>query len=734
MMRAALEVWGGVECTYNRVGDQYFDQLHYNGHDRRIEDLDEFARIGITTLRYPFLWERTAPNGVAQADWSWADARLERMKKLGIRPIAGFVHHGSGPRDTDLLDPQFGEKLAEYAGAFAQRYPWVEDYTPINELFTTARFSALYGVWYPHRKDYPSCLRALLNECRGTILSMRRIREVNPRARLIQTDDLGKASSTELLRYQSDFENERRWLGWDLLCGRIVPGHSLYQLFIKNGVRESELAWIAENSCPPDILGVNHYPLSNRHLDERMERYPQWSHGGNAKHAYADVESVRIADAKFIEPEQILKEAWERYKIPIAVTEIHVDATREDQLRWFMEIWHAAERLRDKGVDIRALTAWGLLGHFDWHCLVSRCEGYYESGVYDLRAPRPRPTALATMLKSLSESGKFDHPLLAVPGWWRRPDRIRHPAQIESPEPGSSQSYGNAKHAEFASVRPLVIAGARGTLGHAFARICERRGIPYRLLGRDQMDITKPALVQEVLSDLKPWAVVNATGYVRVDDAENDVERCFQENTLGPENLARACSQLDISLATFSTDLVFDGQSKDPYIESSGVAPLNVYGRSKAESEKRVLQSSSRALIIRTSAFFGPWDKYNFVTVALEKLARGDLFMAPADVRISPTYVPDLVNTVLNLLVDGEKGIWHLANSGEVSWLDFAKEAARGAGFDPSRVIGRPLDSFELIAPRPLYSVLGSERGTLLPPLDKALSKFFDETHWRKHA
>jgi dTDP-4-dehydrorhamnose reductase len=141
-----IEVWAGVECTVNRVEDKYFDQLKYNGHDQRIEDLDRFAEIGIQALRYPFLWERTAPNDVKDADWSWADARLERLRALQIRPIAGFVHHGSGPRHTSLLDPEFGDKLAQYAAAFARRYPWVEDYTPINEVFTTARFSALYGV------------------------------------------------------------------------------------------------------------------------------------------------------------------------------------------------------------------------------------------------------------------------------------------------------------------------------------------------------------------------------------------------------------------------------------------------------------------------------------------------------------------------------------------------------------------------------------------------------------
>src|SRR5688572_23100601 len=99
-----LELWGGVECTYNRVGDAYFDQCQRTGHITRLSDLDRFAELGIRALRYPVLWERTAPNGLERADWSWADERLARLQALGIRPIVGLVHHGSGPRWTSLVD------------------------------------------------------------------------------------------------------------------------------------------------------------------------------------------------------------------------------------------------------------------------------------------------------------------------------------------------------------------------------------------------------------------------------------------------------------------------------------------------------------------------------------------------------------------------------------------------------------------------------------------------------
>src|SRR5919199_4933301 len=133
-----LEIWGGIECTVNRVGDEYFNQMARNGHATRISDLDLFAELGVTAMRYPVLWELTAPEGVERADWSWADERLGRLQELGIRPIVGFVHHGSGPRHTSLIDPAFAKGLAEFAQAFADRYPWVEMYTPVNEPLTTA--------------------------------------------------------------------------------------------------------------------------------------------------------------------------------------------------------------------------------------------------------------------------------------------------------------------------------------------------------------------------------------------------------------------------------------------------------------------------------------------------------------------------------------------------------------------------------------------------------------------
>ncbi len=213
------------------------------------------------------------------------------------------------------------------------------------------------------------------HQCRATVLAMRAIRAVNPHARLIQTDDLGKTYSTPALAYQAEFENERRWLTWDLLYGRVDPAHRMWQFLTYVGIPERDLDWFRENRCPPDIIGVNSYPASVRFLDERVANYPGESPGGNGRDTYVDVLAARVVRDLPTGPDALLREAWERYHCPIAVTEAHNAGAREEQLRWFAEVWRAAERLRAEGADVRAVTVWSLLGTFNWNVLLTRTDG-----------------------------------------------------------------------------------------------------------------------------------------------------------------------------------------------------------------------------------------------------------------------------------------------------------------------------------------------------------------------
>jgi dTDP-4-dehydrorhamnose reductase len=275
-------------------------------------------------------------------------------------------------------------------------------------------------------------------------------------------------------------------------------------------------------------------------------------------------------------------------------------------------------------------------------------------------------------------------------------------------------------------MQPILITGASGTLGRAFARLCAERYLAYRVTSRAELDIADPDSIAAALARFEPWLVVNAAGYVRVDDAEQDRDRCRRDNALGPETLARVCARDRIALVTFSTDLVFDGHKREPYHEGDRPAPLGVYGQTKHEAEARVLDAHPGSLVVRTSAFFGPWDEHNFVTLAMRELAAGREVRAAGDTTVSPTYLPDLVHACLDLAIDGEHGLWHIANTGATTWVDLAREAARIAGHQLDRVVSVPGSALPWRARRPVFSALGSTRGSLLPPWNDALRRYHE--------
>ncbi|QAY76666.1 SDR family oxidoreductase [Sphingosinicella sp. BN140058] len=700
-----LQLWGGVECTIVRLGDEYRDQTVETGHFDRPEDIERIADLGVTTVRYPILWEAIAPESLDRCDWRWTDERLEMLRARNIDVIGGLTHHGSGPRYTELLDPAFPEKLAAFAAKAAERYPWIEQWTPVNEPLTTARFSALYGHWYPHTHDHDAFLRALVNECKGTAAAMRAIRAAIPHARLVQTEDLGKCYSTEKLAYQAAFENERRWLSLDLQCGMVDAGHPMRSHLLKAGVTEAEIDAFASLDAKPDIIGINHYLTSERFLDDRIELYPGHEVGGNGRDRYVDAEAVRVqqldGDTGIVAR---LREAWERYRLPMAITEVHHGCFRDEQLRWFVEVWNGAKQLQSEGVDLRAVTLWSMFGNVDWRFLLAQRRGFYDPGVFDARTGTPRPTIVAEAARAIGHGRDFDHPVLDSPGWWRRPPRLYPWSGCCDP-----MDWGGRK---------LLITGATGTLGNAFARSCEHRALSFCLTDRAALDITDERSIAAALAHHKPWAVINTAGFVRVADAEREQDACVAANTDGAEKLARACAAAGIPYVTFSSDLVFDGQTDRPYVESDAPKPACVYGLSKAAAEARVLAAMPDALIVRTSAFFGPWDRYNFAWHALRALSNGEAFRACERTQVSPTYVPDLCHAVLDLLIDGASGIWHVANEGQVSWYEFARRVADRAGLDTGLVVPLQADV------EPGLNVLASERGGTLRALDEAIDDY----------
>lgn len=415
-----LPLWGGLECTINRVNNTYYDQFKAAGHYDNAELIDTFKDLGLSAFRVPVLWERHEPIAGQKIDWTFTSNNLAGCIQHSINPILGLVHHGSGPDYASIETPDFAPRLAAYASRVVRQFPWVEMYTPVNEPLTTARFCGLYGHWYPHQRSSTGFVRILLNECKATVLAMRAIREVNPKALLVQTEDLGKTYSTPELKYQTKFENERRFLSIDLLCGRVTKQHPLWSYLLWSGASEGDLDFFIQNPCPPDILGFNYYVTSERYLDHRFERYPAHTIGGNHIQKYADVEAVRINFSASLGPYNLLKEAWNRYSLPIALTEVHLNSTPEEQLKWIMYLNEAASRLSQEGVELRGLTLWALTGAFNWSKLLTVNSGEYESGLFKVQDGIIEETPLKQLFTDFTSGEDF---AAGESGWWEKDTR-----------------------------------------------------------------------------------------------------------------------------------------------------------------------------------------------------------------------------------------------------------------------------------------------------------------------
>jgi dTDP-4-dehydrorhamnose reductase len=422
MLSKLPEIWGGIECSYTRIEDDYGDQLDYCGHYRRgVDDIRHISQLGIKALRYPVILEKFGKSD--PSSWTWLRRQLNTLRHYHIVPIAGLLHHGSGPLHATLAHSCFPAEMEKYALQVAARFPFLEYFTPINEPLTTARFCGLYGFWYPHRQDPKSFVEILLNEMKAVVLSMRAIRKINPKAKLIQTEDLGKTYSTPLLRYQADFENERRWLTNDLLCGYVNRGHPMWDYFLWLKVPQKSLEFFLENPCRPDIIGIDYYLTSERFLDENLERYPESTYGTNGKHQYADIEALRVKHRQSSGPEVLFTECWERYHIPLAITEVHVHGSPYEQIAWFNYIWKTCSQLIRKGMDIRAITAWAMFGTFGWSKLLRENPGEYERGVFDISTGEVESTPYTDFLKALIRNPRVSDGYDRN-GWWNSDSRF----------------------------------------------------------------------------------------------------------------------------------------------------------------------------------------------------------------------------------------------------------------------------------------------------------------------
>jgi dTDP-4-dehydrorhamnose reductase len=258
----------------------------------------------------------------------------------------------------------------------------------------------------------------------------------------------------------------------------------------------------------------------------------------------------------------------------------------------------------------------------------------------------------------------------------------------------------------------VAVIGAAGQLGRALCPMLTGEVTP---LLRAEADLTRPVELKARLEAVQPELVVNCSAYNLVDKAESEPEAAFAANAWGVRELALICRSLGARLVHFSTDYVFglDEARRSPWLESDAPGPASAYGLSKLTGEYWALQVSSGNVVIRTCGLYGRRGAGgkggNFVETMLRFASEGKPLRVVADQRCTPSYVGDVAAATLQLLQTGATGLFHLTNSGDCSWHQFAAEIFRQSGLQPA-LTAIPSSEYKTPARRPTYSVLARGR------------------------
>jgi dTDP-4-dehydrorhamnose reductase len=274
----------------------------------------------------------------------------------------------------------------------------------------------------------------------------------------------------------------------------------------------------------------------------------------------------------------------------------------------------------------------------------------------------------------------------------------------------------------------LLVIGSGGMLGRAVARDAARLGHDVVALGRVELDVTDADHVARVVAAAGPRAVVNCAGYTDVDGAESHEAQALRVNGDGAGNVARAAADAGARVVHVSTDYVFDGSKREPWVESDPVAPLQAYGRTKLAGEVAVAEANPDHALVRAAWLFGAGGP-NFVETMLRLGAEGDEVAVVTDQHGGPTWTGHLSPALVEVAErDGDVGLFHAAGAGECSWYEFAVEIFSQAGVD-CRVLSATSDMLDRPAPRPAFSVLESEREhpILLPDWRDGLRDYLTE-------
>lgn len=330
--------------------DEYASTDHY-GQWR--EDFDRIAEIGATTVRYGLPWYRVNP-APDEWNWEWADEVIRyAVVDLGLDLILDLVHYGTPAWLTgSFVDPDYPRAVAEYAGAVAARYAGLVDkFTPLNEPLVTASFTGARAIWPPYESGDAGWARVIVGVSAGIQAAIKAIKAAQPGAIIahVEATHVWETGDVELVAHR-DALRLRNFLPTDLVFGRVTPDHALYSWLIGVGIDANALARFQEPCPRPDLIGVNFYPeLSCREL------------------VRIDGEPVGVAyngwDAGL---RQVTEEFWERYGVPVFVSETGVEGEPKHLASWIDAVAALAVELRAEGVDLRGITWWPLFDFVDW--------------------------------------------------------------------------------------------------------------------------------------------------------------------------------------------------------------------------------------------------------------------------------------------------------------------------------------------------------------------------------
>jgi beta-glucosidase/6-phospho-beta-glucosidase/beta-galactosidase len=336
----------GIECSAPRIrGGLRQDELRKTGHwERYSEDFGLIADFGIRFVRYgvPFHVVAADPD---QLDWQWTDRALGALREAGLEPIADLLHFGVPDDLRGVGDPRLPARYADYVRAFAERFPWVRYYTPVNEPLVTAVFSASNGWWNECARDQRALVAAIDTLSACVVSAMEIIRERRPDAIFIQSDACESYSAGHpAARRLAAHLNERRFVTYDLSYGR-RPTAGIEAWLLENGMSRQRLAWFEEHGSSARCVIGHDYYRGNEHL------------------LGADGEDVRSASPRRGYA-ALAREFHARYSLPFMLSETNIAGNRAPA--WLAEVWNDALELRAQGLPIRGFCWYGFIDHVDW--------------------------------------------------------------------------------------------------------------------------------------------------------------------------------------------------------------------------------------------------------------------------------------------------------------------------------------------------------------------------------